>query len=257
MKSAPAWLKISPGNRRALALLLVAVVVAVYLFGIRTDMSDFGVCFQAGGRILAGETLYRASDGHLQFKYAPAAAMAYAPFSLLPWEAAKAVWFLVMAACLAGILKILSLWTRERGVPARGPLIWAVVVMAKCLGREFQLGQVNVLILLLLAVAARDAASGRKARAGLLWGLSLLFKPYGLIFLPYFMLKKNGRTLAFGAGSLLAGLLIPAVILWIHRKLDRHRGMGSDAFGFHPRPPPGRRQCLVVRLLGQSFPSVG
>lgn len=212
MKSAPAWLKISPGNRRALALLLVAVVVAVYLFGIRTDMSDFGVCFQAGGRILAGETLYRASDGHLQFKYAPAAAMAYAPFSLLPWEAAKAVWFLVMAACLAGILKILSLWTRERGVPARGPLIWAVVVMAKCLGREFQLGQVNVLILLLLAVAARDAASGRKARAGLLWGLSLLFKPYGLIFLPYFMLKKNGRTLAFGAGSLLAGLLIPAVI---------------------------------------------
>lgn len=204
--------KISPGNRRGLALLLVAVGAAVYLFGIRTDMSDFGVCFQAGGRVLARETLYRSLDGHLQFKYAPAAALVYAPFSLLPWEAAKAVWFLIMAACLAGILKILSLWAVECGVRAGWPLIWTVVVMAKCLGREFQLGQVNVLILLLLAVAARDAAAGRKGRAGLLWGLSLLFKPYGLIFLPYLVIKKNGRTLAGGAGSLLAGLLIPAVV---------------------------------------------
>ncbi|MBN1938282.1 MAG: DUF2029 domain-containing protein [Candidatus Aminicenantes bacterium] len=200
------------GKKVLLLVSLAVLAAAVYLFGLRRDMSDFRVCFQAGGRVLKGETLYRSSDGHLQFKYAPAAALVYAPLSTLPWEAAKAVWFVVMILGLAGLLKTLSLWASDRGRSAVQPLVWTVVVMAKCLGREFQLGQVNVMILFLLTVAARDAFSGRDIRSGLLWGLSILFKPYGLVFLPYLVLKRKGRTLAFGAGAFLAGLLIPAGI---------------------------------------------
>lgn len=174
-------------------------------------MTDFGVCFRAGDRVLAGETLYRPTDGHLQFKYAPAAALFYVPFSVLPEEAAKVLWFLFMTGCLAGILRVLYRWAAGRGMTARWPLVWTVAVMAKCLGREFELGQVNVPILLLLVLMLREMMAGREATAGLFLALSLLFKPYGLIFVPYLILKKRGKVLAFGAAALLAGLLIPFV----------------------------------------------
>ena len=144
------WWKV-PRSRRILAvLLLIFAAAAVYGLGVRHDMTDFGVCYQAGGRILSAETLYRETDGHLQFKYAPAAALFFAPFSALPWEAAKVAWFIVMGASLAGILRIVSRWAARPGVSTRWPLLWTVAVMSKCLGREFELGQVNLLILLLM-----------------------------------------------------------------------------------------------------------
>jgi hypothetical protein len=110
-------------------LVVVLSLSAVYVMAIRRDMTDFGVCYRAGGRFLAGEALYRAADGHLQFKYAPAGAMFYAPLSALPWEAAKALWFVIISACLAGILRIAALWAAKRGVSPGWPAFGAVVVL--------------------------------------------------------------------------------------------------------------------------------
>ncbi len=175
-------------------------------------MSDFGVCHQAGGRLLAGETLYRETDGHLQFKYAPASALIFAPLSLLPLEAAKAVWFIVMAACLAGILRIVSRWAAGSAKAVRWAAVWTAAVMAKSLGREFQLGQVNLLILLLMVVMVREGAAGRPFASGMSGGASLLFKPYAGVFLPELILKRKWTTLAAGAAALGIGLIVPAAV---------------------------------------------
>ncbi|MHB8055931.1 MAG: glycosyltransferase family 87 protein, partial [Candidatus Aminicenantales bacterium] len=91
------------------------------------------------------------------------------------------------------------------------PVFWTVIVLLKYLGREFQLGQVNLLVLFLMALVVREWTRGRGGRAGIFWGLSLLFKPYAAIFLPYFIVKKKWATAAAGAGTLLAGLLLPIV----------------------------------------------
>lgn len=194
-----------------LVLAVVFILVSAYLFGIKGDMTDFGVCYQAGGRCLAGETLYRAADGHLQFKYAPAAALFYAAFSVLPWEAAKIIWFLVMTACLAAILAV---WARLTGLckePAWKTAGLSGLILLKYLGREFELGQVNLVILLLMILMIREWFLGRNVRAGVFWGLSLLFKPYAAIFFPYFILRRKWGTAAAGLGTLLAGLILPAV----------------------------------------------
>ena len=198
-------------GRVLLVLAVVFILAAAYHFGVKGDMTDFGVCYQAGGRYLAGETLYRASDGHLQFKYAPAAAFFYAAFSVLPWEAAKIVWFLIMVSCLAAIPLI---WARLTGLekePAWKTSALSGLVLLKYLGREFELGQVNLLILLLMVLMIREWSRGRNTRAGVFWGLSLLFKPYAAIFLPYFILRRKWGTAAAGLGTLLAGLVLPAV----------------------------------------------
>jgi len=197
--------------RFALILTAGVVLASAYIFLIRRDMTDFGVCYQGGERIIQGETLYREADGHLQFKYSPAAALFFTPLSLLPYEAAKAVWFILELAFLAGIIHL-----ADRMLPAagkRGPWIIALTLLIelKFLGRELELGQVNLLILFILTLMLYSLIHGKEDRAGLLWGGSLFFKPYALVFLPYLLLKRRFRTLLTGAGMVVAGLLLPAI----------------------------------------------
>jgi hypothetical protein len=53
--------------------------------------------------------------------------------------------------------------------------------------------------------------SHRETYAGLLWGLATALKPYALIFLPYFLLKKKWKTVLSGLGFLFLTLLVPSV----------------------------------------------
>lgn len=206
-----------PAVKKASAILLVVVaLVLVFVLGVRKDMTDFGVCYRAGSRALGGESLYRPSDGHLQFKYSPAAALFYIPISVLPWEAAKGVWYALEILFLYGILA-----ASLRLLPAPGTrpvllVLWSFLVLAKYLGREIQLGQVNLLIILLLTLMALAVQEKKDVLAGLLAAGSLFFKPYAVVFLPYFLFKRRFRTLAGWAGSLLLGGLAPALVFGWH-----------------------------------------
>jgi hypothetical protein len=193
----------------AAASLAAAGLIAAYLVHIRKDMSDFGVCYRTAGRFMAGETLYRESDGHLQFKYAPAAALFFAPFGSLPPEAAKAAWFVLQIALLGAVFGL-----AYRFLPARerGPgfvLGWGFLILAKFIGRELELGQVNLVILASLLMMLGSLLRGRQGAAGAFWAASLFLKPYALIFLPYLFLKKKWRAVSVGAGTILAGLAAP------------------------------------------------
>jgi hypothetical protein len=192
-------------------ILLAAAFYGIYLGWIRQDMSDFGVCYKNGRRILDGETLYRVSDGHLQFKYAPISALFYAPLALLPWEAAKIVWYYLELILLFAVF-----WISFKLLPSppKRPalvLVLALLVLLKFIGREMELGQVNILILFLLTLMIAAFIQRKDAAAAVLWGISLFFKPYALVFLPYFLLKKRFKIVLAGAAVVLAGLVLPAL----------------------------------------------
>jgi hypothetical protein len=197
-----------------LAFILAATVVlaGAYFFHIRKDMTDFGVCYQGGKRIVQGETLYREADGHLQFKYSPAAALIFAPLTVLPYEAAKAVWYLLELASLAGILLFSYRMLPDAAKKATPVFVWTFLIELKFLARELELGQVNLLLLFILTLMLYSLIKGKEARAGLLWGGSLFFKPYALVFLPYFLLKKKFRALLAGIVVSAAGALLPAIL---------------------------------------------
>lgn len=198
------------------ALLVVAGILIFYLVyeltTIKKDMSDFRVCYQGGQRILAVETLYRSADGHLQYKYSPVSALFFSVFTLLPYEGAKVLWYYLELVFLFGIfyfsLKILPV--KNGGTASLVGL--SLLVLAKFIGRELELGQVNILIIFLLAGTLAFFFEDKNLAAGLLYGLSLLIKPYALILAPYFIFKKKFRLLASGFSALLLGLLIPLVI---------------------------------------------
>lgn len=205
---------------RALLAALGLALLAAYIIHIRKDMTDFEVIWQAGRRLLHGEALYRVSDGHLQFKYSPLAAMACVPFSILPLEAAKACWFVIQVLCLAGIGRLGIALLPARRKSAVFLLGFSFLILGKFLARELVLGQVNLLILLLFLAALASLLKGREVEAGLFWTFSLFFKPYGLIFVPHVLLKKRWRFLAAGAAAAVAGIFLPTAVYGLRGNLQ-------------------------------------
>ncbi len=217
-------------RKAGVAVLTLAAGSALLLFFLlraERSMADFEVNFTAGKRLLWGETLYRSADGHFQFKYPPFAAAVYLPFSLLPLALAKGLWFLLSTSAVVSIF-ILAFRLLE---PPRVVRIAAPLLLARYFLRELELGQVNALITaglmgmawLLLAKEPEAVRPANERKAGLLWGLACALKPYALIFLPYFGLKKRLRTLLWGGGVLVAAFSLPAAYYGWRGNLAVHK----------------------------------
>jgi hypothetical protein len=199
----------------ALILMAAAILAGAYVVHVGREMTDFGVCYQGGQRIVRGETLYREADGHLQYKYAPASALFFAPLALLPYGAAKLIWYILEFTFLAGIFLLSFRVLPVAGKKAAPLLAWTFLIELKFLAREIELGQVNLFILFLLTSMIYLSLRKKESAAGFLWGTSLFFKPYALVFLPYFLIKGKFRALAAGLAAALVGLSLPAVIYGI------------------------------------------
>ena len=205
-------LRMSSKARSVLVIILVYLFFSlVYQYFVKKDMSDFGVCYQGGKRIIKGETLYRASDGHLQYKYSPASALFFSLFTLLPYEIAKFIWYLseLLFLFLSLIIsyEILPSKHKKKGLV----IIFSLLVLVKFFGREIELGQINIFICFLLIMIIRGVLGKNDLEAGLILGFSLFFKPYGLVFLPYFILKKRLKLVASGLGMVVVGFILPVI----------------------------------------------
>jgi len=219
-------------RRPALYWIIAAVLLAAVLFivKINKNMVDFGVNYAAGDRLIHGETIYRNTDEHYQFKYAPFCAMIYAPLAMLSPIAAKAIWYALVLAATAGLLRATFRLLSAHGAPrARSATLLAALVLAKFFLREIQLGQINAIITaLLLAMVVnlvqdeQTRSKGRSVLAGLLWGLSTALKPYALIFLPYFILKRKWNVLWPALLVLGLSLIAPTVYYGFNGNLLVH-----------------------------------
>jgi hypothetical protein len=203
-------------------LAAVSIVLALFAAGEtavvrgRIGLRDFRVNLTAGDRLLHGETPYRISDEHYQFKYAPFSAALYAPFALLPPKAAKALWF---ALVLAAIVFSVAASSRLAGAPCGRRLALCLapgIILAKYFSHELELGQINALMtaifLALTALSALPRTSFRsEIAAGALGGLAAAMKPYGLIILPYLLIKRRWTALVSAVTILAGTYFLPAV----------------------------------------------
>ena len=73
--------------------LLVALAVWGAALGLNPRRArDLGIYLEAARRFWRGADLYPAADGAWVFKYSPATAWLFTPFSLLPIRAAATLW---------------------------------------------------------------------------------------------------------------------------------------------------------------------
>jgi hypothetical protein len=197
-------------TRVLLGVLALVSLVAAFSTRVSRKMPDFEVYHTAGARALAGEPLYRAEDGHFQFKYLPAFAILATPLAKAPLAAAKGVWFAFSAVLM---LVLLGLSLRAMPEVRRPPAVLVIVTflaMAKFYAHELVLGQVNLLFAVLVVLALVWMRAGREAPAGLLLALAVVVKPYAAIFVPWLFTRRHRGALAAMAAVLVVLLLLPA-----------------------------------------------
>ena len=156
--------------------------------------------------------LFRPDDGHYQFKYFPAFALAVMPLAVVPEETAKAIWFAISVALLVVLVRISIRALPDRRQSER-VLAWlAVALMAKFYLHELNLGQSNVLLAVLLVGALAAAMRGRASWAGVLVGAGVFVKPYALILVPWLWFAAGPASLVAFAATFAGGLLLPAAV---------------------------------------------
>jgi hypothetical protein len=205
-----------------LALTLLAIVF--YIVRIRHQMIDFVTWRQAAVRAANAEPLYRAEDGHYQFKYFPVFALLMAPFGVLEEDTGKALWFAISIGLLAFLLRrsVAALPDRRQ---THGILLgFAIILMAKFYARELVLGQVNLLLGALLLTSLVAIQTGQQLIAAALVAVTVFVKPYALLFVPWLLVTQGWTAAAMAAGIVVLGLLLPAGLYGWSGNVDLLRG---------------------------------
>src|SRR5215813_10077752 len=143
LPATPAW------QLRARWLVVALLALWVVQAWLTKHGYDFEVFWTAGGRLLQGEPLYRASDGPMPFKYAPPVALLLVPFALLPERLGYLLWLLLSAAALVRLLA----WSQRMfgGVPDGRREVLLLLLSVPFVGHMLYLGQCDPLLLLLAA----------------------------------------------------------------------------------------------------------
>ena len=178
---------------------------------LKHQMYDFEVYRVAGVRAAAGESLYRAEDGHWQFKYFPAFALAIVPIAQLPPMAARAVWLGLSVVLLVILVSWSASLLPDRRHSALFVAGFASLALGKFFLRELGLGQSNVLMAALVLSAVVAWRAKREGSAGALLAAATVVKPYAVLFLPYLLLRRSARGAAAYVGVVAAALLLPAL----------------------------------------------
>jgi alpha-1,2-mannosyltransferase len=214
-------------------LTLAGVVWAGWrLLGHVTYRIDIDV-YRMGGRAwLDGTPLY--ADGamfetraglDLPFTYPPLAAIVFAPFALLPLSVASAaitvLTFVLLIASTVIVLTRLEVWpqtsiTTEPAWLRRAWLAAAVVAPAvvhlEPIRANFEFGQINVV---LMSLVIADCVPRRTPwPRGILLGVAIALKLTPAVFLLYFVLRRDTRTLIVAAASAVAATLVGFAFAW-------------------------------------------
>jgi hypothetical protein len=169
----------------------------------RFRSSDFKVYYRAAERLINGDNLYRPDlDGHYYYKYSPTAAAYFIPVSVFPVKVAQALHWTVMA-CFASLGFYLALVMVRPGFRDDPPLkinnllLLAALIVGVHLEEEFYLGQVNHILFVSYLLIAFLVSRGKNLPASAIWAITIFIKPFGFIFLPYYLIRKKFKLVSF------------------------------------------------------------
>jgi len=184
---------------------------------------DFGDCYYPmAEQILASP---RPVEG---FFYSPFFALLLKPFALLQLTPATYIWgglsILISLLLMAAPFALM-------GGKRNGYALLSVALFLSCYPvlHNFKWGQVSALITLLILAAFWLLAKKMRARAGMLLGLAASIKFYPALFIAWFLLKRDWRTVAaFCAICVLLLGLIPVSVLGWDATLNFYAALGDS-----------------------------
>ncbi|MFI7605425.1 glycosyltransferase 87 family protein [Micromonospora sp. NPDC049366] len=207
---------------QAVSVLLLAVAVAAFLSvaAVRHGFFDLQVYYGAlnfwvhgGGEIYD----YLRPLTQYGFTYPPFAALVMLPMAYVPWAAAIAI----SVTATVVVTALVFWWLIDPIARRAGWTRWYALAVALCLAAAFEpmretvnFGQVNMLLLFLVAVDLLRLLPAGNRWAGIGIGLATAIKLTPGIFIVYLLVTRRWRAaftaMATAAGaSLLAGALFP------------------------------------------------
>lgn len=194
----------------------------------RIDIDVYRLGGQAwldGRPLYADGVLFATEAGlDLPFTYPPLAAIVFAPFAMLPLPVASIaitvttlILLLVSTWIVLTRLRVAETWpVGPNGAWRRGWVTAAIVAPAivylEPIRSNFEFGQVNV-VLMTLVIA--DCVPRRTPwPRGLLLGVAMALKLTPAVFLLYFLLRRDTRTLITAGLSAVAASLIGFLFAW-------------------------------------------
>ena len=107
------------------------------------------------------------------------------------------------------------LWLSALAIsPTKRPVVVLVVItflaMAKFYAHELVLGQVNLLFAVIVMTAVLQLRYGREIPAGILLALTVVVKPYGVLFAPWLAVRPRRTALVAMVAGVVVALVIPA-----------------------------------------------
>jgi alpha-1,2-mannosyltransferase len=205
-------------NITVVAALALAVTVFLYFTMIRHGFFDLQVYYGAvnyqvhdGGEIYDWLKL----NSRYGFTYPPFAVLAMLPMAYVSWPLAMAI-SLILAVVTGGLL----LWWMVDPIARReGWTRWYAFAIAVCLAAAFEpmretvtFGQVNTLLLFLVAVDLLWLVARDSRWAGVGVGLATAIKLTPGIFIVYLLVTKRWRAAFVASGTAAAATVLAAAV---------------------------------------------
>ena len=273
----------NPGRRRralriaAFAVPAAAVAIFAAVVGLRGGFYDIEIYHQAINHWTRGGDLYAYSLGSRSgrrygFTYPPFAALTMLPMALIPLWAAIVVSVTATAAATVGVLYWLvgpmahrHGWDRWLLVAAAGTLMLAFDPWGSTLG----FGQVNMLLVFLVAMDFMLLVRAGRSGAGALIGLATAVKLTPGIFIVYLIVTRKWRAAAMasattGGATLFAAVVAPGAsrdfwtdALWHPERVGSAAQLSNQSLhGLVARLNPDQPSTLLWLLLAVSVLAV-
>lgn len=192
-------------------------------------LNDFKVYYSAAQAFLSNEPVYGVSFGLDSgvYKYSPILLFLFAPYTLLPYEIAAIVHFLITSfatiIALSLAYRLSSRFWKSEVNQLFLLLAFSFVIILDHLFRELHLGNVNMILVLILLSSLWQLLKHRDLAAGLLFALACLFKPYFILLALPLLLNKKWKMIMVSAlgGIALFGMMM--LICGVTKTLDLHR----------------------------------
>jgi hypothetical protein len=173
------------------SICMLALIIC--LINGRFGLADFEVYYTAADRLWHNKSMYRiVEDGHYVFKYSPFFAVLFTPFLLFNFYIAKILYWICLSFLvylnISWSIKILPKSLLNKSTYS-AVFFFAFFVTSKHWYRELHLGQVNIILLSLYLVSFYFLQNNKQILSSFFLAISVFFKPYCLIFIPYYFIK--------------------------------------------------------------------
>ena len=223
------WDLLRPPAMGLAAAVLLALMAAVLSGHVRVwrntivvrDAQDVGIFLKSARHELAGQSLYapsrfqrgprRSQTSPLNLNL-PHTMLLVWPLAHLSDRVALAVWMGVglMLGAWSSLASVRALGWRFRLLPA---LMVALYLVAWAPSAAFSMtAQITFYVMAPVCAAWLAHRCGESTRAGLWLGLAAAMKPYLLIFIPYFLVRRERRALTAMLGVLIACVAVGVAV---------------------------------------------